>query len=183
MIPSTTTALFITGERNVGKSTLIKKICLNLNVNTKGFQTVFEIDKLTRKKTYYIKPFNSPDKKLIGQRNPGKDMAIFPETFDSFGTEILNLINLNDNNLIILDEIGRFEETSLKFKNKILDLIAGKHYILGVLKKWDSSFLKMIPELNGVFVLEINEDNREQKYSETLKFIKNNWTNLFIKDK
>ena len=183
MIPSAATALFITGEKNVGKSTLIKRICASLNVKTKGFQTFSEIENSTGEKVYYIKPFNSPEKKMIGQRNPGKNLEIFPDTFDSFGTEILNLINLNDNNLIIFDEIGRFEETSLKFKNKIKDLIADKHYILGVLKKWDSPFLKMIPELNGVFVLEINEDNREEKYSEALKFIKNNWNNLFIKDK
>ncbi|MCK4665806.1 AAA family ATPase [Candidatus Dependentiae bacterium] len=183
MIPSAATALFITGERNVGKSTLIKRICASLNVNTKGFQTFSEIENSTGKRTFYIKSFNSPEKKIIGQKNPDNNLEIFPDTFDSFGTEILNLINLNDNNLIIFDEIGRFEETSLKFKNKIKDLIADKHYILGVLKKWDSPFLKMIPKMKGVFVLEINKENREEKYFEILKFIKNNWLNLFIEDK
>ncbi len=162
--PSTWTRhIFLSGKSGLGKTTLIKNVLAHCNSDfiVSGFQTHF-IKKNHNEKTLYISPaksfFNS--KKPVMEYLNGR-MTVHSKTFETFGVSLLK--NTKKSSLIIMDELGRFENDCELFKSSVFECLERKTPILGVLQiQEQESWLDSIKAHPNVTVLNITEENRNE---------------------
>ena len=69
--------------------------------------------------------------------------------------------SLKESEIIILDEIGRFEENFNEFKESVYRVLDSEKLVLGVLKKYDGEFINSIKNRIDTLVFEVNYDNRD----------------------
>lgn len=168
--------LFLTGRINVGKSTMIKRIIEQLNIRKEeigGFYTrPYIID--NQVKEFYIEPLNFNCKstnirdRMIGYTSDGIKRIGNTATFENIGVEILDNCIKNDFKLIIMDELGFFENTAYQFQQKVHETLNNKK-VIGVIKPLSTPFLDTIRERKDVIEVEITEDNRENVYRRLAK--------------
>ncbi|MBR3397979.1 MAG: nucleotide kinase [Lachnospiraceae bacterium] len=161
------THLFLTGEKQVGKSTLIKKLLSDNTRDLCGFFTVricSTSDGLWY--THLIRPGEAPsaDNILFCCSDKSADSS---ERFDILGCRALE----ESGDLILMDELGPHEEKAYNFKKRVLDLLNGSTPILGVLQKADSEFLNSIACHSNVRVVEVTRGNRDSLYDKLMYYI------------
>ena len=166
--------IFLTGQPQVGKSTIINKFLKSHdNVTVGGFKTISNFKKgIGVYGGVYIIPahLNNPDyseKSLVGNRvlKPKS----FPDNFDLKGVEILQ--NSQNNDLILMDEIGFMETKALKFSESILNILNGDTPVIGVVKPMNKGLPLKVKEHPKTVLLEITKENREEKYLEFEKLV------------
>jgi len=155
--------IFLTGEQQVGKSTIISKfIKAHPELKLGGYFTVHDTEEII------MKPAANPDSKgyVVGI----KKTCGYPEVFEKEGVEILQASKVTD--LIILDEVGWMESKALNFSNEILSIIKSGKNVLGVLRKdLDTELAKAIKQ--EAEVIEVSPSNRDQ----TLVYIEMRYKN------
>ncbi|MEE1087049.1 MAG: nucleoside-triphosphatase [Schaedlerella sp.] len=159
--------IFLTGDIQVGKSTLIRGVLSELEkkqdfqLKYDGFITFFD-QRWSEKRNLCMERMTSDssvnrERKVILQFE-GKPLL---ETlaYETCGMEILN--ELDTKQLLIFDECGKFEKNSPDFIGKITEILDGDTHVLGVLRKDDSiDWLKRISERQDVCAIEVTEENR-----------------------
>ncbi len=156
--------IFLTGEKQVGKSTLWKKVLERSGICIGGFQTL-----------EYLVNGNFRGYRLHGLgRTPedlGNDVPVsvflrrklhlpVSESFDIFGTELLRLA-LEDGGYILMDELGIFERSAAAFRQAVMDCLDGDCHVLGVLQKADDPYLEAILKRPDVLVFTVTKENRD----------------------
>jgi len=166
--------LFLTGEIQVGKSTVIAKILMLLKLKPKGFRTYFGPDRGFPDRLLYM---NSADKPKIYNRDYA--VAIFTkesppqalmEKFDTFGVELIQSARTGTK-LILMDECGNLERDAHLFQKEILATLDGTIPILGVIKQTSSGWTDILrnhPQVRFFTVTEANRDDMPQILAEQL---------------
>lgn len=152
--------LFLTGERQVGKSTLVDKVLARLGLPVGGFRTFG---------AHYTDDGGSD----VCIRGAGEDVGIhrvahrggekggfvaFPEVFDRIGTELLRPGQLC--RIVVMDELGFMEAEAHAFQQAVMDCLDGEIPVLGVIKPRATPFLDRVRAHPGVQVEEVTEANR-----------------------
>lgn len=161
--------LFFTGDINEGKSTVIKHLIKQINIKKEdigGFYTraYLENDKV---KGFYIEPINfslkNPDikNKIIGYTPDGIRWIGVTNTFEGFGVDILDYCINCDFKLIVMDELGFFENEAYRFQQKVHEILSSDKKILGVIKPLSTPFMDSIRKRKDVIEVEITRNNRE----------------------
>lgn len=154
--------LFFTGEKRVGKSTLINNLLKKHPCQLGGFRTV-------RTKEFYGTHFAIHLLKPIGDAPSAENLLFLCdrprdehswERFDQLGCAALE--NSNETDLILMDELGPNEANAQKFQSAVLAALEGDTPILGVLQKADSPFLEKIANHPNVTVIEVTKENRDE---------------------
>ncbi|MBS4536710.1 hypothetical protein GOQ29_13890 [Clostridium sp. D2Q-14] len=172
--------LFLTGNIKVGKSTIINKVIDEYfkDKTIAGFKTLpfYEYGYL---KGYYIE--NQLEENIfpkkenivgINSKNYGEKKCFgIAETFENKGVDILNKSIDKNIDLVLLDEIGFFENEASVFKKNVHRVLDSEKRVLGVLKKKDTEFLKGLIARKDVMVIEVTEENRNN----IVKQISNYW--------
>lgn len=153
---------FITGERNVGKSYLVERI--KPVVKYRGFETRFDNDLENLYMNFY-----EGDSLLIGTRESGR-LRIVEEGF-LFATKLLGSLDIPNDNLLIMDEIGFLEEDSPEFQQAVVSSLRRAKHCLCVLRKGNFSFIGHLKASMGVGSIEITPENREEVYSRIVREI------------
>lgn len=161
--------IFLTGDINVGKSTLIDQY---IKENKEIYKRIsgFKTKELIRSNCllgYYLEDqlFPREDYTLVGENKlfpKGRKNEGITRAFNSRGVEILNHAINNESDLVILDELGFFELKAEKFKDKVFELLDSNKSLLGVLKKKTNPFLDSIKIRQDVVVIEVTIDNRDK---------------------
>ncbi|WML37793.1 nucleoside-triphosphatase [Clostridium sp. OS1-26] len=94
------------------------------------------------------------------------------ENFNIISETIL-LKSLYYRDLIVLDELGFLEEGSELFKETIYKILDSNKPVLGVLKECNTDFINKIKSRNDVYVVKIDEDNRNLMKDEILELLQN----------
>ncbi len=154
--------LFLTGEKQVGKSTLLQKWLKKTNARTAGFYTCkhasddghLYVHMLSASK----KDTPGPDNILFDCKNRNASMAA--ERFNLLGCTILEECRLSD--LIIMDEIGMMEADARQFQSRVISILDQDTPVLGVLRKENNiSFINNIAKRQDVRVIEVTLSNRD----------------------
>lgn len=161
--------IFLTGNIQVGKSTIINKfIKSHPNLKIGGFKTISNFDKsLGVYGGVYIGPASETSFKFneechVGNRISGQKS--FPNIFDTKGLEYLNI---NDNyDLIIMDEIGFMETDAKKFSRAVLDVLNSNIPVIGVVKPMMKGLPLDVKMHRDTKVLEVNIENRNNIFKE-----------------
>ena len=157
--------IFLTGEKQVGKSTLWKKALDRAAISPGGFQTL-EYLVNDRFRGYRLHCLGAIPEAF------GNDVPIsvflrrkchlaVPESFEIFGTELLRLA-LEQGGCILMDELGTFEQNSPAFRQEVIHCLNGNCHVLGVLQKADDPFLREILHRPDVKVFTVTPENRDQ---------------------
>ena len=157
---------FITGNLHVGKSTLINWILDNCSFSDiAGFRTsrYYNNKKL---EGFYIEDIRNksenPKDKFIGRCINKDNWVSIPSTFDDYGVEILKgALEINPR-LIVMDELGFFENEADEFQEMVLRVLDSEIPVLGVLKQKQTPFLDKIRNRDDVNLITISPDNRDE---------------------
>ena len=158
--------LFLTGEVQVGKSTLLRRMTAAVpGLRPGGFRTVSVFDMPGGACSVYLVP--AAGEPIFGSDNrvgirlwEGRGIQAFPEIFDTAGVRALR--DAERCPLIVMDEIGRMEEEADDFSARVRELLDGKTPILGVVqKKAQTALAEAIRAHPEVALVEVRQDNRD----------------------
>lgn len=164
--------IFLTGEKQVGKSTLWRKVLERSGIHPSGFQTL----------EYLVNgSFRGYRLHALG-RTPaelGNDVPVsvflrrklhlpVTDSFNIFGTALLHLA-LEDGGYILMDELGIFERDAADFRQAVMDCLDGDCHVLGVLQKATDPFLDAILNRPDVRVFTVTKENRDNLAEPLLK--------------
>ena len=153
--------VFLTGDRQIGKSRALNGALAQLNLPVYGFRTRF----LTRERgssSLYMAPANEPenfDASMMAAELAEGRMRPLTERFDAWGVQLLTEARRHPEGVILMDEVGHLEKRALLFQAAIRDCLDGDIPVLGVLRKdqpWHD-FIKSHPK---VCVITVTEENR-----------------------
>lgn len=166
--------LFLTGEKGVGKSTLLKKILKELSGSVGGFFTVRKIGvfpEMPDLATVHL--LSAGTEECPSEKNLlficGQSDAQTKERFELLGCQALQ--SANEVRWIVMDEVGPHEEQAQKFREAVLQILDGETPVLGVLQKADSIFLRKIAEHEKVCLVTVTKENRDQIARELIKWL------------
>lgn len=153
--------LFLTGEKHIGKSTLLRKVLADYEGTVDGFLTI-------RTKEYLGDHYSVHMCHLKENETPNEQNLLFLcGKADKNATDIFNRLGCNvlskcsDCPLIIMDELGPHEADAVQFCEMVLQLLDGSTPILGILQQPAESSWPEIVNHPKVEVIALSKDNRE----------------------
>ncbi len=165
--------ILISGPPGVGKTTLIKKILENLNLKVGGFYTE-EIKENKNRVGFKIISLDNQEGILAhisikGMKRVGR-YGVNIYDLENVGVKSLSRA-LRDEDLIVIDEIGKMEIFSDKFKEKVLDCLNSEKFVLATIGIGGDKFIFQIKERNDVIIFKMNRDNRDELVDKVLYLI------------
>ena len=139
--------LFLTGEKGVGKSTLIDYLLAGCTPC--GFRV------LSRPSVHLL---------TVPDTTPTADNLLFycgafsPERFDTLGVAALEN---RSGDVLLMDELGPAESGAEKFTAAVLAALDGELPILGVLQQADTPFLRAVARHPRVRLVTVTPQNRD----------------------
>ena len=153
--------LFLTGEKGVGKSTLIKGLLAQFHGSLGGFFTVKSTSVVSGQVSVHLLRANSGD-------HPALENLLFccgepagagvAQRFDHLGCTALAAGASAD--LLVMDELGPHEGDARSFRRAVFQALDGNVPILGVLQRADTPFLAQIAVHPQVRLVEVTVENR-----------------------
>lgn len=167
--------LFISGNPGVGKTTLIKKLVDILPPNHfNGFYTE-EIRSGFKRTGFSISTFDGYQKTMAhvdftSDYRVGKYFVKI-ENIDEIVVRIQN--EKSEPKLYLIDEIGKMESFSLKFRNWVEELVRGKIPIIATIAKGGNQWIESIKKFSGFQIMELTPKNRDSVAKELQNEISN----------
>jgi nucleoside-triphosphatase len=149
--------LFLTGEKQVGKSTLIRKFLNEYNGPVAGFITYIKKETYTNR--VYMSTPTGERESLIACFEPNR-REIFQDVFSGLGVSLIKE-STNARGITIMDELGFMESGIASFTQAVLERLDCPLPVLGVLRKQDTPFLNAVSKHQNVNVLEVTIKNRQ----------------------
>lgn len=151
--------LFLTGRKQVGKSTVLGKL-LEGRCDLGGFRT--RRIRCPEGADIYMLPPTGDDgfvpENILFRRRAGK-LELDPADFDRLGSAML--ARSSGAKLLLMDELGPTELEAHGFQQAVLAALDGDAPVYGVLQQADSPFLDAIAARDDVQVITVTEENRE----------------------
>lgn len=151
--------LFLTGPKQIGKSTALRALLDGRDMILGGFRT--QRVRVEGGADIYMLPPTGDDgyveENILFRRRRGQ-LQVEPEKFDSLGGKMLAQSAGAD--LILMDELGPTEAEAYGFQKAVLTALDGEIPVYGVLQMADSRFLDQIMARDDVCVVTVTEENR-----------------------
>lgn len=160
--------LFLTGEKQVGKSTLWRAVLAD-RPHT-GFETrPFDIDGVKRGYIFHSLtplPPGENDCPCVLRVGEKRHIAVLP-VFEGAAVASLTQALTAPEPFILMDEIGKAERDAAAFAEAVKTCLADmRHHVLGVLQRGDAPLQRFIRECPDVRLLEITPENRDEAREE-----------------
>lgn len=156
--------ILICGPPGVGKTTLIKKILKKTNLRAGGFYTEeirgrsnrvgFKIISLDNQEGI-LAHINIKDSQRVGR------YGVNINDLENIGARSLEQALKNDD-LIIIDEIGKMEVFSEEFKEKVLDCLSSKKIVLAAISMVGDKFISNIKRRDDIILFKVTKENRDK---------------------
>ena len=166
--------IFITGLPGCGKTSLVIAILKELKLNASGFYTEEIREKGTRK-GFKIITLDGREGILahVNVKSPYQvsKYKVNIEDLEKLGVKSI-LDALNQNKVIIIDEVGKAEMYSEKFKKTILAALDSKNKILGTIMLKPNPFCDKIKQRKDTRIFYLTRENREEIKMEIKNLLK-----------
>ena len=161
--------IFLTGEIQVGKSTIIKKyLDAHPELRVGGFRTVWKARWSEEKSSFHIVPAKEDvpltEENCVGIRGgkwPNRIRENYPDVYDIVGVQLLE--SSKDCDLILMDEIGPAENGAKEFHRAVLELLDGDTPILGVVQQKPGVLPDLVRAHPNVRVITVTTENRDSQ--------------------
>jgi len=154
--------VLLTGRPGIGKTTLIKRLIEATPLSKGGFYTE-EVREKGQRVGFSLTTLDGKKSLLahIRIKSPYRvgRYGVDIDTFEAIGVESI-IKAISDNKLIIVDEIGRMELFSKKFRDVVLQALKTGR-VVATIKKGKGYFIDEIKSRKDVKVIEMNLENRE----------------------
>lgn len=157
------TNFLLTGDPGIGKTTIIKDVLENLNIDARGFVTAEIRSGKTRKGFQLI----TLDNKQAALAHVSKKSTY---KVNNYGVDIdvmtqLAVPSLHDalasGDLIVIDEIGKMECFSKEFRDTVVRCLESPKPVLGTIQTFASPFINLVTNRDDVIVIPVDLSNRE----------------------
>jgi nucleoside-triphosphatase len=154
----------ISGKPGVGKTTLVQKIIKRMeSINMAGFYTS-EIRGTGSRLGFELQGLNGGCRTLAhveidSQHRVGR-YGVDKDGFEKF-LATLDLLN-SDVELIVIDEIGKMELFSNRFRNLVCDALNADKQVLATIPLKGNDFIRGIKKRPDIHLLEVTHANRER---------------------
>lgn len=152
--------ILITGEKQIGKSTLVHEIIDAFHFDYAGYKT-YPYEDVGIGHTYFLEDMLSHEKAMISYFD-GQGIKGIPETFSDLGVRCLKNALICPYHVVVLDELGRFEKNNLDFIQCVENLLESHHFILAVLKDEPIPYIDKIKQRQDCLLLDLNQMSYEQ---------------------
>jgi len=165
--------VFITGRPGCGKTTMIIEIIKESNLNAGGFYTA-EVREGGKRKGFKIIDLDGNEGILahVGLKSPYKvgKYKVNIKDLEEIGVKsILNAINKGK--VIVIDEIGKMELFSERFKRAVEEAINSKNVVLGTIKLAKDPFIEGIKNREDTIVFHLKEGKFNQIKDQIIKVL------------
>ncbi|MBN1798087.1 MAG: hypothetical protein JW822_05905 [Spirochaetales bacterium] len=171
--------IFLTGAPSSGKTTIIKKLITLLPCPAAGFYT--EEERIAGRRAGFRMNTLEGKHGYLAHQDITSEFHI-----RRYGVSIENIESLavpaiypRDDTVIILDEIGKMECFSDKFRTATLAALDSKNIVIGTVTLGGGEFIESIKKRSDIEITEVTEKNRDklpqmllEKTQKLLKYIK-----------
>lgn len=154
--------IFLTGPKQIGKSTIINKVIEGIRkegLRIGGFCTYMGIN---NDLDIYINYLNQDKIYLSDNKVAYRTLQGATPIFQVFDTLGVRILSENNNDVIVMDELGFLETNAELFKSKVLSLLDGVKPIIGVVKEREIPWLDKVkyhPQVELITVSKVNRDS------------------------
>ena len=155
--------ILLTGKPGIGKTSVIKKIALKLSSDAGGFFTE-EIRIMGRRMGFRVVTLDGEEGILAHvDCNSNYKVGKYRVDVDSFNRVAIPALEkaLKEKSIIIVDEIGKMELFSDKFKELINNILDSGKLLICVIMENRDVFTDKIKKRNDVNILTVDYNNRE----------------------
>jgi len=165
--------VFLTGEIQTGKSTVIRRYLeKHGDLRLGGFRTVWNA-RGAEKDSVHIVPAAydvtlCDENRILSRCRTGEryEVRVFLETFEREGVRLLR--ESAGCGLYIMDEVGVREDGAPTFASEILDVLASSAPILGVVRAKPGMLTDAVRTHPGTTLITVTAENRESVLAELL---------------
>ena len=157
--------IFLTGARQVGKSTILRGLMKRRGLDCAGFETQpFYIGDERRGFTLHGRVDMPPYENdciicvRVGERRSVPVLPVFEEN----GVDILKRSLESESPWLLMDELGRLEREAAQFCAQVLACLDSGKRVLGVLQACDAPLVCAVRAREDVSVIEVTPENREE---------------------
>lgn len=176
--------IFLTGFSGASKTMLIKKAVQELQLKPGGFMTsrqskaggwvsfqLLAAGSCFNKQGSYREGIpGSCGQVFAFRRNRYQVWQVKNLTFNMYGVELLEQ-GLRESELLIMDELGRFELGASRFQQQVIKVLASPRPVLGVLKYERNRFVKRIWDDQRVEVIWVDQTNQNWAYRQVIELL------------
>ena len=152
--------IFLTGAPSSGKTTVIKKIIENLNHPANGFYT--EEERVDGKRVGFLMKTINGKEGYLAHQDIKSDFYIrrYGVSIENIESIAVPSISPVENNIIILDEIGKMECFSLLFKQATTNALNASNIVIGTITFGGDDFIRKAKKRKDMEISEVTVDNR-----------------------
>ena len=166
--------ILITGPPRCGKSTLIEKVVERIDFPATGFFTR-EIREKGGRVGFSITTLNGREGMLAHQNLRSKFSVgkYGVHIKDIEGIAVPSVIPATEGEVVVIDEIGKMECFSKKFRETIPKLLDLPNWVIASIAQKGDAFIQSIKKREDVVVITVTPQNRDILVNELLNFINN----------
>ena len=165
--------IFITGRPGCGKTSLIKEILRELNLDVDGFYTQ-EIRDKSERLGFKIQTLEGREGILahLNIKSPYQvsKYKVNINDLEEIGVKAI-LNSLKENKITVIDEVAKMELLSEKFKKAVIAALNSKNKVLGIIVLKPNPFCDKIKRRKDTQIFYLTRENREKVKEEIKKLL------------
>lgn len=155
--------ILLTGKPGIGKTTVIKSSVGGIRADAGGFYT--QETRIGKVRSGFEIVTLSGTKRLMASKGYKSQYRVGSygvdiETVDSLASGAI-MDAIDSKSVIVIDEIGRMELYSDKFRSAVLRALDSNKPVIGTIMEKSNPFADAIKERNDVELIRVTETNRE----------------------
>lgn len=168
--------IFLTGSRQVGKSTAIQKALDAAAPVLGGFRSLAGVRDAEGDYIHLVHADGTealaPENRAFHRGFSGEKrrFQLYPQVFENHGVALLQ--PQSHWQLILMDELGILEANCEQFHAAVLRTLDGTIPVLGVVQEREGGFLDEIRKHPNVRLIYVTEENRDQVAQELIKTLR-----------
>jgi nucleoside-triphosphatase len=153
--------IFLTGAPSSGKTTVIKKVIEGLEYPANGFYT--EEERIAGTRVGFVMKTLAGETGYLAHQDIKSDFRIRRYGVSIHNIETIAVLSINtaNNNIIILDEIGKMECFSDRFKRAAVKALDSSNVVVGTITLGGDEFIVKLKTRGDMELIDVTKENRD----------------------